>query len=258
MPAGRYQWALTYIRSDGQHSGASPAGTITLPAGSGITLQGLPVCTDPSVTEKAVWLTSADGGVLMLADVIANSATSYTFTDDTSDLSYPVETQFLSAPPVGHLSAWFRGRLWVASDSYLYPSQPFAPELFDLREALPARGRIDLMFSRPDDQALMVGTNRGQGWISGDSPATMAYAHATNDPVTPGSLVWIPGDRYGEGKSDTDVPLWMGMQGVYTTAYPYWQLAPVTMNRVQRDFPGRAAAVFDRAQGQYIATLRHT
>jgi len=253
MPAGLYHWTLTYVRNDGQQSGAIETRSAQLAQSSGLRWT-LPVSTDPTVTHKALWLSTADGEVMYRAAIVANAEIEAVYAGDTTELTDPMQTMWLAPAPPGQCIGVFRGRLWVADDAVLYPSQPFSPELFDRRENLQHQGRVTMLATRPDDQALLVGSTAGVGWMIGSTPADMRYEHALDDPVLPGSLVWVPGDRFGKGH-DKDVPMWTGQSGVYAATPPYWTVQAVTLDRVRQDLRGRVAAIFDKARGQYLATV---
>lgn len=256
MPAGMYQYTMTFIREDGQESGSGAVGVVNTTAPGGLFWNALPVSTDATVTHKAIYVSSTDGEILYRAVLLENSATVANYNADTTELTYPLDTQFMSPPPAGQVLAFFKGRLWVARDADVFPSQPFSPELFDLREFLPAQGIVTMLAPRPDDVAMLVGSTAGMGWVTGDDVGDMSYQHALDDPVLPGSLVWVPGADYGDGSAgQTAVPMWAGQSGIYAAAPPYWTVTPVTLDRVKQTLQGRMAAVFDRARNLYLATI---
>lgn len=256
MPPGTYMTAMTFRRADGQESGPSPVEVTTLTASRGLLWAGLDVSTDLGVTHKSLWLTATDGEVLYRAATVANTSTTAQYSGDTTELAEAIETMHLQPPPAGQALAFYAGRMWVARDEYIFGSQPFSAELFDLREYLPARGRVTMLAPRPDDKAMLVGTDAGVGWVTGGDLATMEYAHALDDPVLPGSLVYVPGEAFGDGDAgQTMIPMWIGESGVYAAAPPYWTVQPITLDRVDQRLRGRVAAVFDKARGQYLANI---
>ena len=258
MPAGRYQWAMVFNRVDGQQSGASDAGTIDLPANSGLLWSDLDVSANPDVTTKTLYLSVPDGEVMYRALVVDNAEVAAQYAGDTKELAYPLDTMHLAGPPFGQEMAFYAGRMWVGVGADVFPSSPFSAELFDGREFVPARGRVTMLAPRPDDKAMLIGTDAGMGWIAGADLASMEYAHALDDPVLPGSLVWIPGERVGDGSAGQSMlPMWAGTQGIYTAEPPYWTIKPVTLGRVQQSLQGRVAAFFDKVHGQYLATVSH-
>lgn len=256
LDAGTYKWAMTYLRSDGQESGAIDAGLIDVGNGAGLYWPSLPTSTDPTVAYKVLYLSAADGEVMYRALILDASTTTANFTGGTRELAWPLETQHLLPAPAGQCLTFFQGRMWVAAGADLYPSQPFSNELFDLREFVPARGRVTMLAPRPDDKAMLVGTDQGVGWLIGDSLATLSYEHALDDPVLPGSLAWVPGEALGKGEAgQTMLPMWAGAEGIYTAAPPFWTVKPITLDRVQQELQGQVAAVFDKARGQYLAII---
>jgi hypothetical protein len=256
LPAGRYLCAMTYIRDDGQESGASDFTTVEVGENAGLFWPGLPTSADPTVTHKALYLSGTNGEVLYRTAVMPAATAVTNISSPADEGAYPLDTANLQPAPAGQLIAWFKGRMWVATDDHLFPSRPFSPELFDLREYLPARGQITMLAPRPDDAAMLIGTDAGIGWLQGDALESLAYVHALDDPVLPGSMVMVPGAQYGDGTAgSSEVVMWTGVEGVYACAAPDWTIRPVTIDRVSQSLRGRVAAVFDRARGIYLATV---
>src|SRR5574340_1597454 len=81
LAAGTYQWAVTYLRDDGQESGTGLAGVITLTEEGGIALSDLPVSSDANATLlKVLYLTECNGSVLYEAATLDADATTHTLT----------------------------------------------------------------------------------------------------------------------------------------------------------------------------------
>lgn len=256
LPAGTYLYAMTYIREDGQESGAREVGSTTLTSPGGIYWPVLPASSDPSVAAKALYLSAPNGEVLYRALVLQGDVGSANYAGGSGSLSYPLETLHMGPAPAGQVIAWFQGRMWVARDDHVFASQPFSPELFHLQDYVPARGKVTMLAPRPDDKAMLIGTTAGVGWMQGEQFPSLEYLHALDDPVLPGSLLMVPGAHFGDGSAgQTHVPVWAGARGLYAAAPPYWQVQPITLDRMHLDLRGRVAAVFDRLRGQYLATI---
>lgn len=196
LPAGRYQVAITYIRSDGQESGARLASVLDVPAAGGVALTNMPVSADPTVVSKRVYLSSPGGEALYLAGAVSNAMTSFAVRELRMG-SAPLTTQFLSPPPAGDHIAYFNGYMLVAVGNRLYPSIPYGPELFDLRKAIPVLDHITLV--SPAEDGVWVGTESQVLWFGGDTPDRWAYRVVAEYGVIPGTLSLADGDVFGSG-----------------------------------------------------------
>ena len=100
LQPGLYQYAVTYLRSDGQESGAGLAGVMSMVSTGGIVLSSIPVSVDTSITHKAIYATSVGGETLYQAGVVTNATTSFAIREPRMGAS-PLLTQFLQPPPAG-------------------------------------------------------------------------------------------------------------------------------------------------------------
>jgi len=203
--AGTYQYALTFLRQDGQESGTSVAGSIDLAANSGIAFSFIQLSTDPGVTHKAIYLSPANGEVLYRALTLDNATTSASYTDNGVRLQSPLDTQFLQDAIPGHLICYYRGRLYVARDNLLFPAEPFAYELFDLRRYLPFDSRITLLAAMTD--GIFVGTEHQQLFLAGRGPDEFEPTLKTKYGAA--KLV-----KQARGQGDSPVAFWLSSQGV--------------------------------------------
>lgn len=129
LPPGRYQFAMTYLRSDGQESGTGLAGTLDLTATGGIRLTGLEVSTDPDVMYKQIYVSTANGELLYWAATVPNAVPAGTITDEPL-AGIPLTTQFAGPPPPGTTVRVFNGIAYVVSGNMVYYSDPYNFELF--------------------------------------------------------------------------------------------------------------------------------
>lgn len=211
LPAGRYQFVMTYVRNDGQESGAGPAGAIDVAANGGINFTSLPVPTDPTVTKKWLYLTEANGEGFTRYSELPASATS-TLAVDTKPLGAELRTQFLGPPPVGDIVAQFGAHLLVARGNMLYPSEPYAPELFDLRKGKPLQGRVVIVACMTD--GVHCGTDEIHVWLGGKVPSEWAYAKTADYGAIPGSLAFASKSQVGKGHGAGFLAFWMSTAGV--------------------------------------------
>mgnify|MGYP001185039064 CR=1 FL=1 len=120
LRAGLYQVALTYL-SGYVESGASTVKQIDVPAGGSILLTNIP----QEATKTRIYVSSFNGEVLYkYADVTGTSATIVSGT-----LGRKLETQFMEEPPIGHILRYYRGRIIIAKDKWVFYTVPQRPHL---------------------------------------------------------------------------------------------------------------------------------
>lgn len=261
LRAGLYQYAVTYLRDDGQESGAGRAGTIELAAAGGIELSSLPVSTDPTVSTKAIYATSVGGGTLFRRGVVANTDTTFAIRDPQMDAS-PLLTQFLSPPPAGEFVAEARGHLLVSVGARLYVSEPFAPEMFDLRRSFPFSDRITMIapLNSSSQHGVYIGTGSQVIWLDGDSPDQWRPRVIAEYGVIPGTLFYGDGELLGNGTQKEPVAFFAAKTGTICAGGPGGQMANLTQERFAFPAQDRGAGVVRRHRGlaQYVVTLRGT
>jgi len=255
MPAGSYQFTMTYFRNDGQESGAALAGRITVSEGGGLVFT-LPVSSDATITQKGVYLSTPNGDTKYLALVVPNAQTTATYTNDAKELVTPLVTQFLSAPPAGVLIRSYRGHVYVAVGDTLYPSEPYAYELFDLRKGIPLDGRVTLFeaLEDVDGSGIFVGTDRTCGILVGKGPADFEYVKKTGYGAIIGTSVLVDGSLYGDGSlGERRIPMWLTVQGV-CVGLPRMEIRNLTRARYTMTPSGRGAGVFNPQSNRLILT----
>lgn len=255
MPAGAYQYTMTYVRNDGQESGAALAGRITVPEGGGLSFV-LPVASDPSVTLKVVYLSTPNGDAKYQALVVPNADTVATYTNNATELVTPLITQFLSGPPAGHLVRSYRGHMYVAVSDTLYPSEPYAYELFDLRKGIPLDGRITLFeaLADMDGSGIFVGTDRTCGVLVGKGLSDFEYVKKTGYGAIAGTSVLVDGSLYGDNSLGArQLPMWLTTQGV-CVGLPRMEIRNLTRTRYTIAASGRGAGVFIPTSNRLILT----
>lgn len=262
MPAGKYQFTLSWLRADGQESGAPMCGLIELPESGGIVFS-LPVSSHPDVVGKVLYLSPPNAEIPMEAAAVANATTSITWLSDPSTLCEPLTVQFMQPAPAGQLIAFYRGHMFVAAGDTLYISEPYAYELFDLRRYLQLDGRITLLapFSDKDrssdanrDSGFFVGTDRSCGVIAGTDPTSFQYVPKADYGAIFGAVDYVDGSLFHEGQAGArQLPMWLTTQGI-CVGMP--DLLINNLTRAKYSFPaaGRGAALFMPGPKRFIAT----
>lgn len=211
LPAGRYQWTLTYLRGDGQESGTRLSGIVTLAEQAGIAWSSLPVSSDPDVAGKIVYLTTVNGDKFYEALILAAADTTATYMGDGVEFTRELETWLCQEAPAGQCVSYFRGQTLVAAGTVLYPSVPYGYELFDLRNYFDFESAITLI--APVEDGLFVCTQTHHYWLPGLSQADWTQQVKTDVGAIPGSLVYTDGQKVGEGIGGM-VALWLARSGI--------------------------------------------
>lgn len=257
LPAGTYQFAMTYVREDGQESGTGLAGRIDVTTG-GIEFSDIPVSDDSTVTHKILYVTPQNGDVLYRAAILREDVVGYTYTG--GPLSIPLNTQYMQDPPAGEIVAYHFGHLYVVRGSIVYYSQPYGYELFDLRDFLAFDSPVRIF--APIDSGIWVGTDKQVSWLDGTDPTKMEKADRASTKSVKGTLAYTQSEllpAIKEGVPDTKVALWWTGEGV-CAGYPSGVLHKLTQDRYQSSIDGTTGAglVAQTTGGdQYIAVINH-
>lgn len=261
LPAGTYQFAMTWLRTDGQESGCGVAGRIELEAGGGITFT-TPAAPLGDIVGAMLYVSPANGDVLLYATTLA-PGDSITWQTDPSELSLPLATQHLGPPPAGHLVAHYRGHMFVAVGDTIFISQPYGYELFDLRRYLQLDGRITLLAPFTDkerslasgtDSGFFVGTDRSMGVMAGTDPDNFQYVPKVDYGAIPGTVQYVDGSLVRDGGAGArKLPMWLSAKGV-CIGLPDLLINNLTRSRYAFDAGGQGAAAVLPDPNRYIAT----
>ena len=253
--AGLYQYAVTYLRSDGQESGASLAGVVSLASTGGIVMSSIPVSIDTSVTHKAIYATSVGGETLYQAGVVTNATTSFAIREPRMGAS-PLLTQFLQPPPAGDHVAYQNGYLLVANGARLYPSEPYAPELFDYRKALPFLGRVTMV--APVKGGVWIGTDSQIGWLAGDTPEVWDFKVKADYGVIPHTLWFADAGVIGDGQAIGEMAALFASKRGLCVGLPGGRLMNLTESRFAYPVMDVGAGIVRRHRGtnQFLVTLQ--
>ena len=125
LDAGVYQVCFTYYDADLRQSGATTPQQVTVAAGQGIQITGLPAAFPTGVDGIMVYMTPANGDQLMLA--LALSAAQTTLSIVTPPLlGGRCQTLLMAPMPAGEIVRYNNGRLMVALGRFLIYSDPYS------------------------------------------------------------------------------------------------------------------------------------
>jgi hypothetical protein len=251
LPAGLYQAVATFRRKDKQESGASATFTLSVPADGGISIAA-PTTTDPDIEACELYISTPGGATLYRAGECA-PGDSFIYTGDSTDLVIPLQTQFMDrAVPCGAM-AYYSGRMWIAVGAAIYPSEAFAPELFDYRNDVPFAGTVRMIApQRGDGSGMFIGTDAGVVYAQGADPDTLQVSDRMSDPVLAGSLVYVPGELMGDGElAGQQIPVWATTKS-FCAGMPDGAVRTLTINRHPLSLRGPAAMYFDADLKQLV------
>lgn len=257
LPAGRYQCALTYVRDDGQESGAEPPQVIELSDEfNGITVS-LPSSSDSSVENIRIYISTTDGTELYLAGEVENGTATYVYREDTKHLQIPLTTDCLDKPPVFTNIDFHGSRMLYAVNNVLYYSIPFSYELVDFRfNYIPFNSKIDVIGVVKD--GIYIGTSTEIFFLSGTDIADVKLMTKVADyGVVPGSKVYGDGSIIGDGETQQPLPIWTSKQGI-VVGLPGGELVNVTQKQADISKGIKGAALFRQEDGQshYVNVLQ--
>lgn len=252
LRAGRYQYVTTVSDQYGQESGATRSGIIELTEPSGLAFSSFGAVPD-NAARINLYLSQPDGDVLYLADELHPAATLATVTAPIDGVA-PLSTQFLSPPPAGARIVYSYGRMYVADGQRVYPSEPYAPELFDLRKHYPTEALVTMLATVTG--GLFVGTETEVGWINGVEPDKSEFIQKAPHGVIPGTLAYGPTDDFSDTAGGI-VAYFATTDGVMR-GLPGGQLENLTRARYQYPTAVRGAGVVRTTGGvaQYLAVLQ--
>jgi len=253
LRAGRYQYAVTFIRNDGQQSGTPRAEGFEVTEG-GMALTDLPVSYDPSVFAKLVWATDTNSETLYHAGTIPNAQTTFNLVAPVKQ-TVVLSTQFFGPPPAGQIVRAFNGRSLVASGSVLFYSEPLAYELFDLRKNYPFAGDITLV--EPMNDGVYLSTSDALFWLSGSIPEKWEFNDALSYGAILGTTDYCTADMISDGKGNGPVAVFTTTQGI-CVARDGGQITNITQDRFTIPSAAKGAGMIRRHKGtvQYVAALR--
>lgn len=258
LPAGTYQYALTFVRNNGQESGTGIAGSITLSDVGGITFSNIEVSTDPTVLHKRIYMTSPDGEVLMLSAELYNSATSYTMQSKSRYSHLDLATQFLSPPPPGDLLGYYKGRLFVVVGRVVFYSKPFSYELFDLRDYVILPDTVTIF--APSEDGIFVTTKDDTFYLEGDEPEKFKLIKLDGTGGVRGTLSYVPisvmRDVLKLNYLSGNIPVWASKTGI-NYGLPRGQVMNPIADRFVLQEGAIGASIYDNSNGinRYITSM---
>lgn len=209
LTVGRYQVAIAYVSSTGELSGASLASTITVTEGQGLQLTSIPQPSEAHVTHTRVFVTDTNGDILYRQVDVPLGVTSYVITKTLK--TEPLDTQFMTVPPAGHLVRHYNGRLYIAIGNVVFYTEALRYGLCKLSEnflLFPERVTV----FEPVLDGIYVATDSTY-FLSGDEPAKFQQFVASPYTAVEGTGLQLDSNVFKLQNVDGKVAYWFGERG---------------------------------------------
>lgn len=263
LPAGKYMYAMTFVRSDGLESGTGIAGSIELDTPGGILLTNLEISTDQQVSGKILYLSTANGTQLYRAGIVPPVAASFAYMNGGLDLTVALDTQFVEPAPAGHIVEIHNGVAYVVDGAVAYYSDAYSVERFRPAAAryLTLPGRIRLFGSV--GTGIYAATDSGTWFLQGSEPTQFKATLVSSVGAIEGTSVkFDEEEEHGddEGKTANNPALmWTTPNGI-VAGNSGGVVRNLTENKYGFPAAQRGTGVVRATKGftQYVATLQGT
>jgi hypothetical protein len=215
LAPGTYLVAVSYHNDLGEESGLSNTSQITLASGYGAIDVFLPPPPDEAVM-MSIYRTYANGrNLFRVATVEADTSFAITL----SVLGRPART-WLRAPLPSGILASYQGRLYSASGTFVYYSEPFNTNLMNVRSGfIPFGERTTMVLAVTD--GLYVGTDSAAYYLGGGGPSEFRIRLVDPHPVMFGSGIMVDGAMFSDefmrqsprGQETAAVAVWLSPHG---------------------------------------------
>lgn len=244
LAAGTYGITYTIVDNAGEESPLGPLMVLDLPSGGAI--QGTMFTLYPN-TKYRIYMTSADGVELYQvtefdADVV--SITISTFVEGRRP-----DTQFLSRLPFGYIIRAHGSRLYVATNDFVFFSEPFLPHLTNEANGfLPTTGFTTMV--QPVEGGIYIGDQTGVRFYKGEDPEAFEVMEVSSEVVVFGTAILVPGEhlpvKLGKGES---AAVWLTQSG-YQIGLPSGELVRLHSDQVQLPRYVQGCAAFFSQDGR--------
>jgi len=164
----------------------------------------------------------------------------------------PTTHRTLSDPPIGHLVATHRGRIWIGQGSVAWYSEPFSANQFDLaRNFVPFGTRLRMI--APTGHALFISDENGTWALTGAVPDDMLLNQVANYPAIEGTEAAIDLSRIGAGEMFGTGAIWTSTRGL-CLGLPDGTMLNLTEKKF--DLPTAAAGAGAVVGDRYVGLLQ--
>lgn len=250
---GAYLVCVTNVRSDGVESGACAIQRVEVHGHQGFSLTMTPPVSQ-AVVGRRIYVSAWNGEVPLLVATLPVSEQTLTISE-LPEASIPVRTGFMAGPPPGKVMGYYKGRLYVAENNYLWYSQPYEYELFDrVGGYLGFTSQVRVL--APVSDGLFVGTETETVFLSGSDPSEFHRVEVAPYGAVLGTEQEIPPHYVTDGTIQAPIWLWASTKGVCMAASG-GQFKDLTGGRYQLPPAVDGASLFKIRGGtpQFITSL---
>lgn len=122
---GTFTAAASFINSLGEESALGPISQITTNTEGGFILEDLPNSSNPDVTHVRLYFSGSGSTTLYHISDVAIGTASYTISERT-DTGKAANTRVFVKPPAANIIRHYAGRIYLATGSTVYYTEPFA------------------------------------------------------------------------------------------------------------------------------------
>lgn len=253
LQPGTYGVAITYLKN-GVESGAPRGQFIALASVSGLRLDNIPLPSDSSIDEIAVYVTRPNGETFYRAAVVSAKTTTVTITAEVLD-ALPLRTQFKGPLPAGQIVSLYAGRAYVCSGNTLWYSEPYEYELCDYRYNY-IQFDSNLTIFAPVNDGVFVATEAKTTFLRGREPSEFVSDEPHTLGGILGTLVFPRADYVTKDGVQGAVAMWTSTTGV-CAGVTGGQLLHFTSGRYALPAAKRGGGLFKIRSGtpQYVTSL---
>jgi len=210
LPAGKYGVTYSIVNNRGEESPLGEIVEVELTEQGSI--QGT-LFTVVSGCKYRVYMTTADGEELYQAVEFDADVTSYLITDH--EEGRQPDTQYLSQLPYGYIIRAHGSRLYVATNNFVFFSEPFLPHLTnEANDFLPTNGFTTMV--QPVNEGLFIGDQDGVRFYKGDDPSSFVVSNVSTEIPIFGTSISLPGEHLSGDMGKSDIAaVWLAPSGYH-------------------------------------------
>ena len=218
LPAATYKYAMTFIRSDGEESGARTAATFELNAVGGIAFTSFPTSSDPDVAGFSLYLSGPNGTEMYHIGTFPSSTTTVNHRNEATRLGVALDPEYAEAAPAGTIVEKLAGVAYVADGSVIWYSDPYRMERFRRGSRFLQFPGLVTMVAAVDD-GLFVATESSTWFLGGTEPTTMKPSRVLESGAIPGTVAKVDSSELDADDDEDTSPtrpsvFWMSTHGI--------------------------------------------
>jgi len=212
--SGTYQVAYTYVRNDGQESGACESSTLTVTANQGLRITGITASSDTTVSRINVYVTRRDSETFYKSYSLTNvSGQTIDHLTEDSLTGHALKSQFLSPPPAGQILEYYGGRIFIGSFDAVWHTEPFKYELCDMSNGF-TQFESDVTLVGAVNDGIYFGTDDDISFARGDSPKSFKWEEKADYGAIFGTMQKIIRPDVGQNEATQTLIVFASARGI--------------------------------------------